>query len=283
MHGLIMAKSLPPLTWFRAFEAAARALSFTAAAEEIGMTQSAVSQHVKALETRLGVALFVRRARGLSLTDDGRKLLPQVGIALETLATATRNFETGPAENLLTIACSVSVVQWVIAPHLKEFRSRAPDTRLRFLSTIWPDDYHASRADVDIAFGSEKQVGRNGYLLQPNNLIAVKAPSLVGELDQLPLIETVGTSDGWRRWAEMTGAELRPNTFVDSYGLALHMATLGNGVALVTELLAQNSLASGQLERVHPAHLPSNEGYYLRVNAHNPASETFRDWLMNRR
>ena len=66
-----MAKSLPPLTWFRAFEAAARNLSFTAAADEIGMTQSAVSQHVKALESRLGVALFIRKARGLALTDDG--------------------------------------------------------------------------------------------------------------------------------------------------------------------------------------------------------------------
>jgi len=104
-----MAKSLPPLTWFRAFEAAARNLSFTAAADEIGMTQSAVSQHVKALESRLGVALFIRKARGLALTDDGRKLIPQVASALGTLTAASRIFETGTTQNLLTVATSVSV------------------------------------------------------------------------------------------------------------------------------------------------------------------------------
>ncbi len=277
-----MVKSLPSLTWFRAFEAAARALSFTAAAEEIGMTQSAVSQHVKALETRLGVDLFIRRARGLSLTDDGRKLLPQVGAALETLTAAARSFDVGPSKNLLTIASSVSVVQWVIAPHLAEFKSRAPDTRLRFLSTTWPDDFHVQQADVEIPFGSQTQVGRNGVLLQPNRLIALKSPSLKGDLGQLPLIEAVGTSDGWNRWHEVEGVNMQPSVFVDSYGAALNMAVHGNGVALVTELLAQNALLSGQLVRAHEAHLPSKEGYYLRVNANDPASEMFRDWLQER-
>ena len=91
-----MAKSLPPLPWFRSFEAAARSLSFTAAAQEIGLTQSAVSQQVKALETRLGVPLFVRRPRGLSLTDEGRKLLPQVAQALAGLAAAADSYGAPP-------------------------------------------------------------------------------------------------------------------------------------------------------------------------------------------
>jgi DNA-binding transcriptional LysR family regulator len=178
MSNLIMAKALPPLTWFRAFEAAARNLSFTAAAAEIGMTQSAVSQHVKSLEGRLGVTLFIRKPRSLSLTDDGRRLLPQVASALETLAVASRTFETGPTQDLLTIATSVSVAEWIIAPRLKEFTDRHPNIRLRFLSTIWPDDFHTVQADVEIPFGSHKQFGSNAILLEPSGLVALKSPQL---------------------------------------------------------------------------------------------------------
>ena len=199
-----MAKSLPPLTWFRAFEAAARHLSFTAAANEIGMTQSAVSQQVKSLEMRLGVALFTRQARGLSLTDDGRKLLPKVGAALETLAAATDTFDAGPSENLLTIATSDSVAQWIIAPYLTDFTEHYPNIRLRFLSAIWPDDFNTARADVEIRFGSEKQVGNNAIPLTPNRLIALKSPQLTGPLTELPLIETVATSDGWPKISKST-------------------------------------------------------------------------------
>ncbi len=277
-----MVKALPPLAWFRAFEAAARHLSFTAAAEEVGMTQSAVSQHVKALEQSLGVALFTRRARGVALTDEGRKLLPQVGAALETLAAAARSFETGPAANQLTIATSVSVAQWLIAPYLAEFTAQNPKVRLRFLSTIWPDDFLSIRADVEIPFGSQKQVGRDAILLEPNGLIALKSPQLVGDLVALPLIESVGTSDGWKRCRDVVGGELQPQIFVDSFGAALNFAAQGNGVALVSELLGHHALGSGALVRAHDAVIPSKEGYYLRVNAQNPTAVRFRDWFLAR-
>ena len=277
-----MVQALPHLTWFRAFEAAARRLSFTAAAEEIGMTQSAVSQHVKSLEMRLGVALFIRLPRGLSLTDEGRKLLPQVGAALDMLAAAARTFDTTPTEDTLTIATSVSVAQWIIAPHLAEFTKRAPHVRLRFLSTIWPDDFQAIRAYVEIPFGSEKQVGQNAVLLTPNRLIALKSPTVAGDLKVLPLIESVGTSDGWRSWKHAVGGDPRPSIFVDSYGAALNMAVHGNGVALVSELLAGHVLQTGQLVRAHAAYAPCNEGYYLRINEAEPTAVLFRDWLMQR-
>ena len=87
-----MANSLPPLTWFRAFEVAARHLNFTSAAEELNVTQSAVSQHVRALEQRFGVQLFERKARGLALTKSGRQLLPYVSGAVEELSKATKMF-----------------------------------------------------------------------------------------------------------------------------------------------------------------------------------------------
>ncbi len=274
-----MAKSLPPLTWFRAFESAARHLSFTAAANEIGLTQSAVSQQVKALETRLRVPLFTRQARGLLLTDDGRRLLPQVGAALQTLSSATQDFDTGPQQDLLTIAASVSVTQWVITPHLTDFTRQHPDIRLRFLSAIWPDDFHTARADVEIRFGSEKQVGRNAQALTPSRLIALRSPDLTGDLERLPLIGAVGTTDNWSSWNEQYGTQLRPTLFSDSYGMALQLAAHGNGVALVSELLARHALETGVLVRAHPGAITSQDGYFLSVNDDSASARQFRDWL----
>ncbi|GGA21918.1 LysR family transcriptional regulator [Neptunicoccus cionae] len=275
-----MAKSLPPLTWFRAFEAAARHLSFTAAAEEIGMTQSAVSQQVKSLESRLGVALFVRQARGLMITDDGRKLMPQVTSALETLGAAARSFEIGTTQNLLTIATSVTVAQWFIAPRLATFRMRHPDVRFRFLSTIWPDDFNSISADVEIPFGSEKQFGQGAVLLEPNGLVAMKSPALDGPLERLPLIEAVGTSSGWKNWQEGRNLDLAPRIYVDSFGAALNMAVHGNGVALVSEALSQPALDSGTLVLADSHIAPSQEGYYLRADPRNTTAMVFRDWML---
>lgn len=276
-----MAKSLPPLTWFRAFEAAARRLSFTAAGDEIGLTQSAVSQQVKALETRLRVTLFTRHARGLSLTDDGRKLLPQVGSALGMLSAATADFDAGPAANMLTIAASISVTQWVIAPNLADFRRRHPDIRLRFLSAIWPDDFHSARADVEIRFGSEKQAGKDAILLTPNRLVAVKSPLLDGDLFSLPLIETVGTSNGWKNWSDSVGHVPQPQLFADSYGIALHLSSHGGGIALVSEVLLSHAVEAGLVERAHPADIPGHEGYYLSIDEKNAHAVQFQKWLLD--
>ncbi|MDA9910943.1 LysR family transcriptional regulator [Amylibacter sp.] len=281
MDSLVMVKALPPLAWFRAFESAARRLSFTAAAEEIGMTQSAVSQHVKSLETSLGVALFIRRARGLSLTDDGRKLLPQVSSALETLTVAARNFDTVPSKNVLTVAASVSVAQWLISPRLKEFTNKNPEINIRFLSTIWPDDFHTVRADVEIPFGSQKQFGRNATRLEPSGLVTLKSPKFSGTIESSTLIESVGTSDGWKLWAESFGGNPLPKIFVDSYGAAMNLAISGNGIALVSNILAQDAIRSGKLVMADKTVLSCNEGYYLRFNDKNPLAKQFHDWLIN--
>ncbi|MCC5960128.1 MAG: LysR family transcriptional regulator [Rhodobacteraceae bacterium] len=276
-----MGRSLPPLPWFRAFEASARHLSFTAAATEIGLTQSAVSQQIKALETRLRVALFTRQARGLALTDDGRRLLPQVSAALERLAVATDMFDVGPVEQVLTVAMSVSIAQWVVAPRLAGFAATHPGLRLRILSAIWPDDFHSAMADVEIRFGSRKQAGDGALELTPNRLVALKAPSLDAPLQKAPLIETVGTSDGWRSWSKARGMNgLSPTLFADSYGMALHLAAYGSGVALASELLAGHALQTGQLVRAHPAAIDGKEGYYLSINHPSQAAQDFHIWLL---
>ena len=275
-----MAKALPPLTWFRSFEAAARHLNFTAAAEEIGLTQSAVSQQVKSLELRLRVPLFVRQPRGLALTDDGRRLLPQVTAAMGTLAAAARTFDAGPTESLLTVATSVSIAQWIISPNLADFTARHPGVRIRLLSAIWPDDFHSARADVEVRFGAFDPTTEGAIQLMPDQLVPLKAPSLRGPLEQLPLIEAVGTSDGWQTWQERHGGSQRPTCYADTYGMALQMAAHGNGVALVSAFLAEFACQSGMVERAHPGSVPATEGYSLFTrNAAGPAA-LFRDWLL---
>ncbi|MEM8655321.1 MAG: LysR family transcriptional regulator [Pseudomonadota bacterium] len=275
-----MAKTLPPLGWLRSFEAAARHLNFTAAAEELGLTQSAISQQVKSLETRLAAPLFTRHARGLALTDAGRRLLPEVEAPLQALSTAINGLETGHGRGLLTVATSISVAQWVIAPRLRGFMARLPHVRVRVVSAIWPDDFHSTRADVEIRFGSAKQVGTNAEQLLPDHLIALKSPKLQGALQDLPLIEAVGTSAGWQAWSKEVGPTPAPSLFTDTYGMALHLAAHGSGVALVSEFLADHALRTGLVERAHPASIPSLEGYYLWVDTDKPDAIKMRDWVL---
>lgn len=275
-----MRTPLPPLNWFRAFEASARHLSFTAAGAEIGMTQSAVSQQIKGLESKLRVTLFERRGRGLALTDEGRTLLPQVEDALGKLATALDRVEGPKGQSVLTVRASSSVIEWILAPALPAFCAANPGLSLRFQTAIWSDQFHGAPADVEIRFGSAKQVGQGAQLVLPNRLAAVKAPTLDRALAALPLIEAVGISDGWDKWA--TAARLpalSPTVFVDSYGLALRLALEGAGVALVNLALARTALDRGHLTLAHDCIIPSNEGFYLFVSEQPPQAAIFAAWL----
>ncbi len=279
-----MARSLPPLTWLRSFEASARHLSFTAAAQELGLTQSAISQQVRSLELRLGVQLFVRKPRGLALSDDGRRLLPQIGASLDQLATAISAFETGSQTGLLTVAASVSVARWLIAPQLKTFLQENPDQRIRLIGTIWPDEFSTSLADVEIRFGSEQQVGGGAERLMPDDLIPVAVPMLAQRLDQQVLIEAVGTSQGWRDWSRLDreANDLVPSVYVDSYGAALDLAINGAGVALTSSLLAADAIGDARVVVVKETRLPSVEGYFLAASTRSEAAQAFAAWLKSR-
>lgn len=280
-----MPRPPPPLTWFRAFEASARHLSFTAAARELHLTQSAVSQQVRSLEIRFNVSLFQRLPRGLAITDEGRRLLPDVSAALGTLAGISHNYEQNDVAAHLTAAVSVSFIQWVITPGMQTLLAKHPGFSLRLISTVWPDDFKTANADVEIRFGSETTVGEGAQRLLPDDLIVVASPTLAVDPDNLrdhPLIATVGTSDGWSDWAKAVSYKniLGPTVYVDYHGAALDLAISGAGIALTSSLLAARSLADGSLVQIRDESLPSKEGYFLAETSRKmELVDIFTGWL----
>lgn len=288
-----MAKSLPPLTWFRAFDASARHLNFTSAAQELGLTQSAVSQHIRALESRLGAPLFLRKPRGLALTDAGRHLVPDVAAAMARLRIATDAFEPAAKGDILTVATSVSFAQWFLAPGLPDFRRRFPDVRVRLVTTVWPDDFVASNANVEIRFGLSEVAGGGARQLGNNRMIAVAAPELVKDvsrddwqsLKNLPLIQPVGISDSWTKVLKMLGQDHSPDPqyFVDTHGLAVDMAVNGAGIALTSGLIAGPSLLAGRLVSLPLPEIQAREGYFVAIKGSvEAAKQGFVDWLDER-
>lgn len=288
-----MAKSLPPLTWFRAFDASARHLNFTSAAEELGLTQSAVSQHIRALETRLGAPLFLRKPRGLALTDAGRHLVPDVAAAMARLRIATDAFEPAAKRDILTVATSVSFAQWFLAPGLPDFRRHYPDVRVRLVTTVWPDDFVASNANVEIRFGLAEVAGGGARQLGNNRMAAVVAPQLVEgmasddwhNLKTLPLIQPVGISDSWTKVLKTLGQEdcPEPQYFVDTHGLAVDMAVNGAGIALTSGLIAGPCLQQGRLVSLPLPDIQAREGYFVAIKGPvEAAKQGFVDWLDGR-
>ena len=285
-----MPKPLPPLTWFRAFDAAARHLSFTQAAAELGLTQSAISQHVRALEDHLSTPLFIRSHRALQLTDAARLLVPDVAASLARLAQATERFVPQTDRPRLTLATSVSVAQHLIAPQLASFQRAHPDVAIQIVTAIWPDDFASTNADIEIRFGTADVVGQGAMLLQPSRLHAVATPDICAQYDttdptrslaQHTLIQPLGLSTSWKTFAGLPDREA--DLFVDTHGLAVDLALSGAGIALTHSLITGPALEAGLLATLPLPTLPAEEGYYLhqKTAPNQPLQDAFVDWLLS--
>lgn len=288
-----MPGSLPPLTWFRSFESAARQLSFTAAAHELGLTQSAISQQVRLLELKFGCVLFLRKSRGLELTDEGRRLLPMVSQAIGTLKAAAENFDRGTSTNALTIATSVSIAQWYIVPNLKRFHEANPGISVRMMTKVWPDEFLGTGVDVEIRFDSLKSLKKNSRILGLNQVVLVASPQLTRysspdalnseAILEFPLIQAVGTADTWQTWADnnQINKRIAPEFLVDSHGLAIDLARSGTGIALTSSTIAAPCLNDGSLVLVENSRTAANDGYHLSVHSDGTTgmAARFADWL----
>jgi LysR family transcriptional regulator, glycine cleavage system transcriptional activator len=266
---------LPPLEWIRVFESAARLGSFTAAADELGITQAAVSQRIRNLEQRLGAQLFNRQARGVSLSTQGESWLPQVQSALAQLLHSTANLFEAPRRKI-TIAASASVIELWIVPLLGRIGERLPHVQLAFETIQYLPDYARSDADLEIRFGEGHWLGREARRLFQEELSPMAAPALLAKAEDwhaLPRIATSGPRIGWRDWA-MTAGEAPPPVPLlrfDTFVQALRAAEAGAGILLASLALCQGSLAAGRLVRLTDRMLHMEGNYWISWPQNRPA------------
>ena len=284
-----MAKSgLPPLNWLRAFEASARHLSFTGAAQELNMTQSAVSQHIKNLEHFLGRDLFVRRARGLHLTEAGFNYLPTVQEAFATLTAGTRALVGGDRGRILTVQSNMAFSAFWLAPRLSDLLARHPWLTLNIVTAIWDPARTAPAAEVEIRFGRGLEDSMGGQRLTRDNAFPVCSPALAArepDWRQETLLDCSGVLANWEAWLADQGERLPRGKLItlgSTYVISLNAATAGAGLAMAHGTLADDLLAQGALVRPYDHTVAMTEAYYLKTPADHeatPASRAFADWL----
>ncbi len=289
-----MARRLPPLNALRAFEAAARHLSFTRAAGELHVTQAAVSHQVKALEEHLGRKLFRRLNRALLLTDDGQAYLPSISRAFTLLNDATNDLLTKQAPGPLTVSALPSFAARWLVPRLGRFRQIRPDIDLRIDPSAELADFAGGDVDVGIRYGRGKYPGMRADWLMTEDIFPVCNPSLLKgphplhdpeDLEHQVLLHDDGHGD-WRTWLLAAGVDrvdpARGPIFTDS-SMLIQAAMAAQGVALARGVLAADELAAGRLVRPFTLSLSTEYAYYLvcPVNtAEQPKIAAFRDWLL---
>jgi len=284
---------LPPLNWLRAFEASARALSFTSAAAELSMTQSAVSQQIKSLEGAMGRTLFLRRARGLELTDEGRGYLPTVQAAFAMLEEGTTVLQGRNDPDVLELQVNLSFALFWLTPRLGQFMDENPSVQLNLATAVWAEERPRNAASMQIVFGLGKKEGINGKRLTRDSIFPVCSPKLARHIKTLDdllaqrLFDLPGTAQSWSAWLKACpdGAS-RPLPAVhraSTWALSLDWAQRGLGVALAHETIAHDLLASGQLVRLFDFSIPLKESYYLIApegTRTRHAGRVFKDWLL---
>lgn len=276
---------LPPLASLRAFEAAARHLSFRAAAEELSVTQSAISHQVAELERRLGVPLFVRANRRVELTEAGALYQPYVRDAFESIrqgtSAVTRSGSTLDVQVYVTVA-----VRWLI-PRLHDFTSKHPDTRVRLNTSTLDWEFDETAGDVAIVCTERPdRPGLHATHLFDAQLTAVCSPASepidLAQQTVLQLYTAPDEAEAWLRAAGLPGAP--STTGFDSYLLAIEAAIDGQGLAVVPTFLVDADLRNGRLVAPSDVVIPQPRRWYMVCRAgqqHLPHVQAFTDWLQS--
>lgn len=301
MHKL--SSSLPPLEPLVAFEAAARLLSFTLAANELNLTQAAVSQRIRNLEAWLGIALFVRSHRAVQLSPAGREFQHTVSATLRQLASATADVRASQVRERLTVSADQSVASMWLMPRLPSFQQSNPDISLRLVASDVEQDCLASDIQIAIIHGEGKWTGFESEQLFEEEVFAVCSPAFVQQVKSTggaelrhtrQLVDTVllELEDNrwdwinWRAWLSASGADLPTNHTgyrINSYPLVVEAAKNGQGVALGWRYLVDDHLASGHLIKPLDFSLRTQFGYHLVWPADKTmtrATDKFRRWAL---
>mgnify|MGYP002633055731 CR=1 FL=1 len=289
-----MSRRLPPLNSLKAFEAAARHLSFTRASVELNVTQAAISHQIKGLEERLGVLLFRRLNRTLLLTDEGQSLLPQVSEALDILAAAVDRLARQEQAGVLTLSTLDSIAASWLVPRIGKFRTLHPDIDVRVSSTDAVVDFSGDGIDMALRYGSGTYPGIEKVLLMTETLFPVVSPLLLekigplekpADLARFPLLHD-DMRDDWAAWMEAAGVGDIDVSRGPSFSHSNHIqlaAVAGEGVALGRSIMVVDNLFSGLLQKPFELELKAHHAYYAvypKASAGRPKIVAFRDWLI---
>ena len=289
-----MRRLLPPLNGLRAFEAAGRLGSFTRAAEELNVSHSAISRHVRGLENRLNVHLFRAQNTGVALTDQGRAYLAEITPALDRISLATEALSDAP-EGVVTLTTENTVAQKWLIPRLARFRTKHPDIDLKISVSTEVMDIEAHDFDIGLRFLRDApSTAGEGQLFFPSQVRAFAAPGFApiseGKLDLAaladgPLIEEA-TFRFWPEWFRKAGLEVAPDLDLPhplGAILAIQSAVAGLGALLMDKNLCEPERQSGALVELADVEIDFG-GYYLIVNARagrRKAVRAARQWLLD--
>lgn len=284
---------LPPLNALRVFEVVARHLNFRRAADELGVTQGAVAQQVRNLETHLAIKLFERLPRGLSLTDAGRSYQASIRRAFELIADATQMLRPEPLHLTLSVTPTFAS-KWLI-PRLPDFTARHPHIDLRVLATDRLSSFHSDAVDLAVRYGRPPfGPGLEAQWLMDQHIIAVASPARVAALGDPTCLDNLQRytllHDGHNFWPQFLAQVFEQpqlavprNLRFNQTSLAIEAAIAGQGLALASEFFVQADLDAGRLLRVSDQALHVDTGFYLvaprKARRQAPLDEV-RQWLL---
>jgi LysR family glycine cleavage system transcriptional activator len=288
-----MPRRLPPLNALKAFEAAARSKSVTRAAEELSVTQGAVSQQVKALEESLGIKLFNRERQRLVITEVGREYLGVVRDAFDQIAAGTERIVQRQRSSVLTVSTSPDFAAKWLVNRLGRFAETHPEIDLRISATVHHIDFAHEDVDLAIRHGDGDWAGLDVVRLCSERLFPVCSPKLIAgpngittpsDLLKFPLLRLEDWKN-WNRWFEAAGVSdpVAHGPVLNRASMLIDAAVDGQGVALARTTLAAWDIINGRLVRPFDVSLAMANTYWIvcpKVTSKIPKIATFRTWLL---
>lgn len=289
-----MRRKIPSTAALIAFEAAARQQSFTKAADELALTQSAICRQVAALEGFLGIELFRRSRRGVKLTEAGVSYARRVAAQLDAVERDTLAMMGGRGAARIELAVVPTFgTQWLL-PRLKDFQRLHPEITVNLTNRTRPFLFADTDFDAALYFGDADWSGTEAHFLMRENPVPVCSPALLSgrasltptELAQLPLLQQGTRPYGWRQWFEALGVQVAGDMSGPRYELFSMLAQAAMhdmGVALIPPFLIETELQQGRLCVASQQHYLSDKAYYLMIperRSESPSVRLFCEWLL---